>query len=999
MSYLNSHSRPSYRHKTDVLDLLRLPNRRFDLNYRREDASGRMGVMITVLNLVFVTSFASLVPIALAFAVDVLALPAFPLLALLLGIFHVLITQLAHFLARGRNVRTGRRIKRPSILFWVLGPLAVWVYLMSIHYCRLAPISYIFLLPPALVAIYMASTETAKQYLWWTSANPLNSRYTLQRWRKLFQRRFRCRRKIPFRRPALSTQHQQLDERAQSTLDHYRRGPLYLVVIYLAAPPIAYQLSPHLPGIRLGSLVLCTWLALTLFAAIVRVRHWPAATRRLFSALSNYLDYPDTTLDTTSSCSFPRPVRFLCCLFLLLGASFFIYVPFFFFIAIIFIFILAVGVFWRDELDNTAISPPIPQTQPPWMFFSPGGSLLRRRATLYTALFMMAVAATLQFFPFSDLNSGSLGELLANIYLKRGLVENPQTQFIHVLCAALFPLLALVGNLLLLAGPVVSACYTALEAPGAYEHTPGITPWEGYRRRLAQSRNRQERNSKLLGLETNHGIPVLRPRGMDFYHTLVLGGPGSHKTHLHMSQQIEQDIRRRDSSVISPDNKGDIALFNGTRLVAEECNREFKWFTIFPGFSSFIFNIFIQAWFLALSLTIRRDFLLQIFALDHGPGYGRSHFEGAHADLIEDALDYRNNPKVAKKLEKRLPHGILNFSDLLIVMKTLRRTSSKYDQADETVRIVASLARIIHLNMCPQYHAGHPALDHAISMDEVVLARQILYLFLPGALSRRTVGMLNRLFLGSAYYAAVYIHNTHHIIAPVDYHIDEAQHASCQYLVNIIEQGRDYRFSVTLCCQNEGQFLKPGQEILSTIQEDTTTKRYFSIETASLRKEVSDNSGQVMHTLFSWQLSADDVLAGRHGPQHALPDRDGIVTVGTREELGNRLSNHDIDDASRHPHESILHFRQAEGPAQFTGYFVITTPWHITPREYKRRREELRFPEQDERTIVVSDVLTPPVPPASQPASPDDVARVQEKLRRIKRKRDAGQAEKPASSR
>jgi hypothetical protein len=120
--------------------------------------------------------------------------------------------------------------------------------------------------------------------------------------------------------------------------------------------------------------------------------------------------------------------------------------------------------------------------------------------------------------------------------------------------------------------------------------TRPMNAFDGYVRRLGQSRNPLQRRSLYFGEAHPHGYPVLLDSNLLVEHTHCLGASGCGKTSRTLMPMTIQLIRRGDGPVIILDMKGDMGLFHTARIEAERAGRRFKWFTNSANRSTYVFN-------------------------------------------------------------------------------------------------------------------------------------------------------------------------------------------------------------------------------------------------------------------------------------------------------------------------------------------------------------------------------------------------------------------------
>ena len=102
--------------------------------------------------------------------------------------------------------------------------------------------------------------------------------------------------------------------------------------------------------------------------------------------------------------------------------------------------------------------------------------------------------------------------------------------------------------------------------------------------------------------------------------------------------KIRPGTKDQPCSIVVVDMKGDLALFHGAKIDAENAGMPFRWFTSVHGESSYVFNPVTQSHL----ADIRRDQFLEILlislGLDYGPDYGRSYYTALNRTALEKVL-------------------------------------------------------------------------------------------------------------------------------------------------------------------------------------------------------------------------------------------------------------------------------------------------------------------------------------------------------------------------
>ena len=541
----------------------------------------------------------------------------------------------------------------------------------------------------------------------------------------------------------------------------------------------------------------------------------------------------------------------------------------------------------------------------------------------------------------------------------------------------------------IIAAPALLVHYDALEAPNAPEQERGQSRTNGYANRLAESSNRIERGSIVLGDHPTTEYPILLDTELLREHMHILGATGSGKTALGLSTLVPQLIRRGDGAVIVLDCKGDPAFFNTVRIEASRAGRTFKWFTNRLHRATYVFNPFQQKHLEDLTLPEYVGLFMSALNLHHGEDYGRAWFSAASRTLFQRALE-----RLVSQT-KKFHAPIESFRELEETMRQLSGDEYEYRAALHLAFIVKSLSQFRQLNLSPRFDGNHPALQHAIHMPDVLRQQQVVYFSLVGATDVSSVAQIAKLVVYSALCAAM-AHRDRYSERPKVYLIcDEAQTIIGQNIQNILAQAREHGLACILAHQTMSQLNPPGgPDLRELVFNCTCVKQFFTARDKISKDYISNLSGHVGYYVPSWSQTAADVFAGRVSPAYAAAPADRALLFGIRPEVGPRLTHEDIADISRHPNGSIVAIEQNTGYSAFLGAFPVHTEWPISKREYDRRHLDMHWPSGTEATIELTscwpetndETLVPTHHPPL--VGPGDDEKAVERLREMKRRLD-----------
>ncbi len=603
------------------------------------------------------------------------------------------------------------------------------------------------------------------------------------------------------------------------------------------------------------------------------------------------------------------------------------------------LFIRAVGSFYAYGKDRV---------DPPWVFQSPAGRQPSRHAMLIVV-------------------TGVLTILTSSLTMSQGLQIDmpisPRSLAVRF-CAIVFviplvvtPVLLLVGSFVAIA-PTLVGHHDALEADDAPEQHSEWSVFDGYIERLQNSRNSIERRSDLIGFHAIWEFPILADTDLYFEHQHILGGTGTAKTVLSVITQSVQLIRRNDGPVIIVDCKGDRVLLQTVLNECEHMNRVVKWFTNRPFRSTYIFNPLAHLNNPQFTLPEILGVLLQSLNLHHGDEYGRAYFGKAVRILLRAAY-LATMPSGASRRGFD-PHArfhraerIESFWDLDDILRELAKNSAEYEAAKHLGMLVQSLCDFDQLNLTAARAPNEAAVQHAISMPEVIEKKQVVYFHLVGTMDAASVGEIARLALFATNAAAVQYRDRTNQRPKVYFIADEAQCLIAKNVDTVLQQARDSGLAFLLAHQSLSQLSLPGGvDLAQQVTNSTCIKRYHSARDPAMQRYIAEISGTTKYYQRAWKQFTRRVNAGEVSSQYACTDPDGVMRIDVSEQLGHRLEPEDIRDVNRDINKSIVMFERNSGYSQFRGAFPMTGQWPMSPGEYRARSRD-PWPDEDDETITI----------------------------------------------
>jgi hypothetical protein len=626
------------------------------------------------------------------------------------------------------------------------------------------------------------------------------------------------------------------------------------------------------------------------------------------------------------------------------------------------------------------------------MFASPCGRLIFRRAFFLGLLFCVASAVYLllgvspfaQFYQWVLLDGVLRGALLLLLV----------TVVLTSLLTATF-----LGLLMVLMAPILSAWHELLEADDAPCHYRSITPRQGYALRLAESSNLYERRSYFLGLHFHRRYPVLFDIKILSGHVAIDGGTNTNKTHLGIAPLLHYLLLCKNAIVVVVDLKGDRALLHEFLITCAIMGIRAKWFTLETNHATYSFNPFGQKHLKHLTIQQVCEIFCHALDLMHGLEYGRGFFGRFGRDALFQALNYRQNPRLAARLARELPSGIQSFADLDLVVRRLAKSEKEYREASELIFAIRSLSQVEQINLSPSRNPNESAVKHAIQMADVIRLKQAVYFYLPSQASVMTTAETGKLVLDCLNSAAMqYVASTGEIPF-IPCIIDEYHRIVGENTQIFLEQARSNGIRLILAHQDRSQLRRPHLDLSPMMDANTAVKMHFAVRDRRTAQDISEMSGETLYAAYEWKQSFRNTRRGRIGPQYAIED-----TLHVREMLGPCLSFQDIEDYSLHPNVCMINFSQGVGVTQYRGYVPVLLQWHITYAEFRRRLLKCTWPEKPGETTIVSATFgqtqeesrktkptTTEEPPAKDPAVAKQLQAIKQKQTNPTRK-----ATKPA---
>lgn len=484
-------------------------------------------------------------------------------------------------------------------------------------------------------------------------------------------------------------------------------------------------------------------------------------------------------------------------------------------------------------------------------------------------------------------------------------------------------------------------------------HRTSIQPedWPSLIDQVRSSSDDVEQQSLWLGNVVADGSPMLVPIQVFDAPSHFLGDTGSGKTSMGLAPFIEQRAGRGDCSVIFIDLKADThePLATLYQAAADGCKRSgnlipVKHFTNQVGLSTFAFNPLTQKSWGQQTLAIRADLLSNALGLQYGTGYGESYFASANTAVLYEALKYRPDVHSFRELTSIIGDLIADRIATCDLHAEIRRAGLHVHE------VVKRLASFEALNVVAGSRYEPAVVQQAIELSDVFSQPQMLYFHLsatiaPGA-SPDIARLVTNLLLTASTPAARKV--------PVYLIVDEFQRMTAQNVEAMLQLARSMGVSLVLANQTLQDLKEPGLDLTAVLEANCRYRQWFSVSSTADREMVMAISGQTIEDFFGTSTSQSGLNVTN--------------TFSTKQELQPRLGPNDISLASDHPLRSIVRISRGDGYAQYGGMTVVVeSNYHITPEEY-RRRKEFAWPAGGPGTLIPKlDLAVPVVPPKAGP--------------------------------
>lgn len=466
----------------------------------------------------------------------------------------------------------------------------------------------------------------------------------------------------------------------------------------------------------------------------------------------------------------------------------------------------------------------------------------------------------------------------------------------------------------------------------------------------------RERDHVFLGCHAGTSKPVLLHEEYFKLPAIIVGRTGIGKTKRVIQPLLVQAIRRGEIHAVVLDYKGDRGLFMGLAAEAARARKDFKYLTIEPGKSSYLWNPFIDP---AVSL-LSRDQFTQIFlrssslvtGQEGGPGY----------------FGAQSEERTRRTFEQVWPRSAREFYRIVREQRASDIGLAERDFAN-TGHLVANLARIASvgvLNAVPGDDVPQSALREAISLLGILSRPGVTYFNLPAQLEPTTALFVGKLLIHLlAAVAKVYAgHRVQVLLCN-----DEAQElvAGSTDLATPLRQARESRITIWMGFQDLAALRTAQGDFAPALLANAPLKVFCSAEDTIGRDYLMRTSGETTRTLRSVTDTATSTPNGGTNGR----------AVQRRQEATPRIDAETINRVNRDPHSFILVASESKGYTQFRFPAVVRSGFHIS-KQAADRMAALPWPRGNRFTVTVKVVPAEPQPVAAPPEQAPTVAEIVE---------------------
>ncbi len=448
--------------------------------------------------------------------------------------------------------------------------------------------------------------------------------------------------------------------------------------------------------------------------------------------------------------------------------------------------------------------------------------------------------------------------------------------------------------------------------------------WKYVVSKLRGSEDPLIRRQLLVGFHATVHYPILLPIKTLQEHVHVVGGTGSGKTSRAILPLISQLCRLDlvlDAEHVGPiiviDLKDDETMFPAVRHEAERAGKTFRFFSTAAGSETHAFNPYLDLRQMGLPRDQITSTLQSAFNLEHGTGYGMSHFSGENyellANLIEQAEDARS---IADLYRYHSAHPART-----------REEREKESNAQEMIRALKRLSERPELNATLD-SVRPEVLEARIDMTRALRQNEVVYFRLPSRAGETAARFVASLAMECLYTACMRARQGGTKLRGYAV-IDEFQIAAGRNFQLFLQQARSEGLALILANQSREDLVRSG--LTAVLDENTSYRQFFTARTPESLSYLRHIAGEMEEV----------------PPENADPERVMSRAVHARfssTELLALSANEDMALAIQGPNRDFSRFDGLPIP--------MRSPYHITLEE-KRAIEETAPPAPARHLLTV----------------------------------------------
>jgi hypothetical protein len=427
----------------------------------------------------------------------------------------------------------------------------------------------------------------------------------------------------------------------------------------------------------------------------------------------------------------------------------------------------------------------------------------------------------------------------------------------------------------------------------------------------------RERDHLFLGVISGSSKPFMLHTLYANRPALVLGRTGAGKTKLVAEALLVQLIPRRFLQELVIDLKGDKAFMLGLAEAARRARVDFKWLTIEPGKSSYIWNFLTDR---AVSLLSREQLLqilLKALNLVTGQEYGAGYFGVSieqRARATMDGPPLRSMREFHRRLQEQTAADV---------------GMSERDFAN-TGHLVGNVARVASadvLNAVTGDGVPEAALREAITLTDVLSKPGVTYFSLPALLEPTTALFVAKLLIHLLAAVARVFEGRR---VPVLVWMDEAQEAVGPDLATPIRQARESDVTFWIGVQDLAALQTAQGDFTSAVLGNTPLKIFCTAEDTAGQDYIKQSSGERLRQLESVSSTSTRSSGRTSGASEGLSHQ-------YREEAVPRIDQVDINRFNRDPNAFLVMASESRGFTQYRFPVVVRSTFPVSARTLARR--------------------------------------------------------------